>query len=156
MSHEARADGHEPDFDPSRDSAATSIDLQTRPTVGLDRTEDAMTRNDVLRLLRRHKATVARRFGVIELALYGSFARDRASDDSDVDILVRFDAPGRAGGKSVGHASVSEARKGRVHHADPGAEEAPGGAAACASLASSRVDSRAIAAPFSRSASRNS
>ena len=92
MSHEARADGNEPDFDPSRDSPATSIDLQTRPTVGLDRTEDAMTRNDVLRLLRRHKATVARRFGVIELALYGSFARDRASDDSDVDILVRFDA----------------------------------------------------------------
>ena len=52
-----------------------------------------MTRNDVLRLLRRHKATLARRFGVIELALYGSFARDRGSDDSDVDILVRFDAP---------------------------------------------------------------
>ena len=52
-----------------------------------------MTRNEVLRLLRRHKATLARRFGVIELALYGSFARDRGSDDSDVDILVRFDAP---------------------------------------------------------------
>ena len=92
MSHEARADGHEPDFDPSRDSAATSIS-RTRPTVGLDPTEDAMTRNDVLRLLRRHTATLARRFGVIELALYGSFARDRGSDDSDVDILVRFDAP---------------------------------------------------------------
>ena len=54
-----------------------------------------MTRNEVLRLLRRHKATLARRFGVIELALYGSFARDRGSDDSDVDILVRFDAPPR-------------------------------------------------------------
>ena len=52
-----------------------------------------MTRNEVLRLLRRHKATLARRFGVIELALYGSFARDRGSDDSDVDILVRFDSP---------------------------------------------------------------
>ena len=64
-----------------------------RPTVGLDPSEDAMTRNEVLRLLRRHKATLARRFGVIELALYGSFARDRGSDDSDVDILVRFDAP---------------------------------------------------------------
>ena len=65
----------------------------TLPTVGLDPSEDAMTRSEVLRLLRRHKATLARRFGVIELALYGSFARDRGSDDSDVDILVRFDAP---------------------------------------------------------------
>jgi predicted nucleotidyltransferase len=64
-----------------------------RPTVGLDPFGDAMTRNEVLRLLREHKVTLARRFGVIELALYGSFARDRGSDDSDVDILVRFDAP---------------------------------------------------------------
>ena len=42
-----------------------------------------MTRNDVLRLLRRHKVTLARRFGVIELALHGSLARDRGADDSD-------------------------------------------------------------------------
>ncbi len=55
-----------------------------------------MTRNEVLRLFRWHRATFARRFGVIEIALYGAFARDRGSDDSDVDILdilVRFDAP---------------------------------------------------------------
>jgi len=31
------------------------------------------------------------RFGVISLALFGSTARDTASADSDVDILVRFD-----------------------------------------------------------------
>ena len=29
-------------------------------------------------------------FGVTELALFGSFARDQAADDSDVDILVQF------------------------------------------------------------------
>ena len=93
MSHEARADGHEPDFDPSPDSPATSIDLQTRPTVGLDPDgADVITIEGLTHGDRLHKATVARRFGVIELALYGSFARDRASDDSDVDILVRFDA----------------------------------------------------------------
>ena len=52
-----------------------------------------MNRDDVLDLLRAHKATLARRFGVIELRLYGSFARDQAAGDSDVDVLVRFDAP---------------------------------------------------------------
>ena len=52
-----------------------------------------MTKNEVLHLLRRHKATLASRFGVIELALYGSFARNAGTDASDVDILVRFDAP---------------------------------------------------------------
>ena len=52
-----------------------------------------MNRDNVLNVLRAHKATLARRFGVTELALFGSFARDRATDDSDVDILVRFDVP---------------------------------------------------------------
>ena len=52
-----------------------------------------MNRDEVLDVLREHKATLAQRFGVTELALFGSFARDQATDDSDVDILVRFDKP---------------------------------------------------------------
>ena len=50
-----------------------------------------MNRDKVLNLLRAHKATLSQRFGVTELALFGSFARDQAADNSDVDILVRFD-----------------------------------------------------------------
>ena len=50
-------------------------------------------RSGVLRVLRDHKAAFARRFGVIEMALYGSFARDEGGPGSDVDVLVRFDAP---------------------------------------------------------------
>ena len=50
-------------------------------------------RSEVLRLLRDHEAAFARRFGVIEMALYGSFARDEGGPGSDVDVLVRFDAP---------------------------------------------------------------
>ena len=50
-----------------------------------------MNRDEVLDLLRGHKATLAQRFGVAELSLFGSFARDQAAGDSDVDILVRFD-----------------------------------------------------------------
>ena len=52
-----------------------------------------MNRDEVLSLLRKHKATLAQRFGVTGLALFGSFARDRNTDDSDIDILVRFDGP---------------------------------------------------------------
>lgn len=52
-----------------------------------------MNRDNVLNILRANKATLAQRFGVTELALFGSFARDQATDDSDVDILVRFDVP---------------------------------------------------------------
>ena len=52
-----------------------------------------MNRDDVLALLREHKETLTQRFGVVELALFGSVARDRAKEESDVDILVRFDGP---------------------------------------------------------------
>ena len=52
-----------------------------------------MNRDETLKLLREHKATLAQRFGVVDLALFGSIVRDQATDDSDVDILVRFDSP---------------------------------------------------------------
>jgi len=32
-------------------------------------------------------------FGVAEVSLFGSFARDEARDDSDVDLLVEFKRP---------------------------------------------------------------
>ena len=52
-----------------------------------------MNRQETLDALRAHKPVLAERFGVADLALFGSFARDCATADSDVDILVRFDGP---------------------------------------------------------------
>lgn len=56
-------------------------------------TRTGMTRSDVLGFLRAHKGELARRFGVGDIALFGSFSRDDATEDSDIDILVRFDRP---------------------------------------------------------------
>ena len=50
-----------------------------------------MTRDEVLTLIRAHKAVLADRFGVNSLALFGSTARNQAREDSDVDILVEFE-----------------------------------------------------------------
>lgn len=52
-----------------------------------------MKRKQVLELLDEHKDTLAERFGVTKLALFGSTARDTAAEGSDVDILVAFDGP---------------------------------------------------------------
>ncbi len=49
-----------------------------------------MNKDDILHLLRQHSPVLAERFGVTHLALYGSFARDQATENSDVDILARF------------------------------------------------------------------
>jgi predicted nucleotidyltransferase len=50
-----------------------------------------MRRDDVLRLLKDHRDELKQRFGVQSLRLFGSVARDEASDHSDVDILVAFE-----------------------------------------------------------------
>jgi predicted nucleotidyltransferase len=52
-----------------------------------------MNRTDVLKLLAQHKPELMRRFGVTDLALFGSTVREVAGEDSDVDILVAFDGP---------------------------------------------------------------
>ncbi len=52
-----------------------------------------MNRSELLKRLRAHKTTLVQNFGVTELAIFGSFARDQAADDSDVDILVQFNTP---------------------------------------------------------------
>ena len=52
-----------------------------------------MTRDDVLVALVAHKGLLEERYGVASLALFGSFARDQATDASDIDILVRFKGP---------------------------------------------------------------
>ena len=53
----------------------------------------ATGREEVLALLRAHKAELVRRFRIVDLFLFGSTARGAATGDSDVDVLVRFDGP---------------------------------------------------------------
>ena len=52
-----------------------------------------MGRDETLTLLRAHKAVLVQRFGVVDIALFGSTARGEATSDSDLDILVHFDGP---------------------------------------------------------------
>ena len=52
-----------------------------------------MNRAQALQVLTSAKPELARRFGVVRLALFGSTARDEASPGSDVDIVVSFDGP---------------------------------------------------------------
>lgn len=50
-----------------------------------------MNKQQALQLLTRSKPELQMRFGVTRLALFGSTARNTATSDSDVDILVAFD-----------------------------------------------------------------
>ena len=50
-----------------------------------------MKKQQALDLLKQHIGEVRERFGVKRLALFGSTARDEATDDSDLDVLVEFE-----------------------------------------------------------------
>lgn len=52
-----------------------------------------MNRTHALQLLAQHKPVLSRRFGVTDLALFGSTVRNAARPDSDVDVLIAFDGP---------------------------------------------------------------
>lgn len=52
-----------------------------------------MNRTTALNLLKSCKTELQSQFGVTELYLFGSTARDSARKSSDIDILVNFDGP---------------------------------------------------------------
>ncbi len=50
-----------------------------------------MNKQQAIQSLKNTKSLLNQRFGVTRLALFGSTARDSATDKSDIDILVDFD-----------------------------------------------------------------
>lgn len=52
-----------------------------------------LRRDEAVALLREHAAEIERRTNVRPVALFGSVARDEATVDSDVDVLVEYVGP---------------------------------------------------------------
>ncbi len=50
-----------------------------------------MKRNRAIGTLLQHVDEIRQRFKVRKLSVFGSVARDEATDESDIDILVEFD-----------------------------------------------------------------
>ena len=52
-----------------------------------------MKKSEVIRILKEQRKELNEHFNVASLSLFGSVARDEASVDSDVDLLVEFSEP---------------------------------------------------------------
>lgn len=48
---------------------------------------------DILKVLHQQKDFLQQKFFVKRIGLFGSFARNEAHENSDIDFLVEFDAP---------------------------------------------------------------
>lgn len=52
-----------------------------------------MTREDTLKVLHKFKQERGEQYKIVEIGIFGSVARDEASQGSDVDIVFRTDHP---------------------------------------------------------------
>jgi predicted nucleotidyltransferase len=52
-----------------------------------------MRKDDVLAILRRSKQDYADKYGILEIGVFGSVARDEAREGSDVDICIKTKTP---------------------------------------------------------------
>jgi predicted nucleotidyltransferase len=52
-----------------------------------------MSREDILNVLRNYKHAFAGKYGILELGVFGSVARNEATAQSDVDICIKMRSP---------------------------------------------------------------
>ena len=52
-----------------------------------------MNRDEILTLLRKFKQDYAEQYGIIEIGVFGSTARNEIREDSDVDICIKTRIP---------------------------------------------------------------
>ena len=49
--------------------------------------------NSIIEVLKKHKSELVDKYGLSQLAIFGSYARRQQRENSDVDILVEFNRP---------------------------------------------------------------
>ncbi|MBU4317446.1 MAG: nucleotidyltransferase family protein [Proteobacteria bacterium] len=52
-----------------------------------------MKKNEIITILRDYKKQFATQYGILDIGVFGSAARDEMGEHSDVDILVEFAEP---------------------------------------------------------------
>lgn len=52
-----------------------------------------MTRSEILEILKEYKKENAKKYGINNIGLFGSYSRDEAIDESDIDIIIETTEP---------------------------------------------------------------
>ncbi|MBF0527227.1 MAG: nucleotidyltransferase domain-containing protein, partial [Deltaproteobacteria bacterium] len=52
-----------------------------------------ITRNEALNLLRLYKSRFGEKYGIQEIGIFGSVARETNTEESDVDVVIKIHPP---------------------------------------------------------------
>ena len=63
------------------------------PAVNFKREDIFMKREEVLSILKVYKKDFSKKYGILEIGVFGSIARNEAGNDSDVDICIKIKNP---------------------------------------------------------------
>ncbi|MBN2039141.1 MAG: nucleotidyltransferase domain-containing protein [Spirochaetes bacterium] len=47
-----------------------------------------MTRSEILKILKKYKDENAKKYGINKIGLFGSYSRNKANNESDIDIII--------------------------------------------------------------------
>jgi predicted nucleotidyltransferase len=50
-----------------------------------------LTKNEILKYLSKNKELFKQNFNIIRIGLFGSFARDEQTENSDIDIIIEME-----------------------------------------------------------------
>jgi len=56
------------------------------------KSDKIMNKQEIIEFLVSHKQELSEKYGVTRIGLFGSYARDEAKEDSDIDIAVEIDS----------------------------------------------------------------
>ena len=52
-----------------------------------------MTRPEILEILKQYKNENSKKYGIKNIGIFGSYSKDVATDDSDIDIIIETQEP---------------------------------------------------------------
>ncbi len=52
-----------------------------------------MDKKEIIEILHRYKKESAKEYGILDIGVFGSVARDEAEETSDVDVVIRIARP---------------------------------------------------------------
>jgi len=52
-----------------------------------------LKKDEIIAFLRANKVLLREKYGVVDIGLIGSYARDEQTEESDIDFLVKFTEP---------------------------------------------------------------
>ncbi|OFZ46040.1 MAG: hypothetical protein A2381_00250 [Bdellovibrionales bacterium RIFOXYB1_FULL_37_110] len=65
------------------------VELLTSPKI---KSKKKLKKNDILKILKNIYPILKLKYGINELALFGSYAKGNATSESDIDILINSDS----------------------------------------------------------------